>query len=58
VSLLEKKILSQDLSVHCHRNLFKDEQEALDNLRRYNDIILKPADKGSASGYGQDKVCW
>ena len=48
VSLLEKKILSQDLRVRCHRNLLKDEPEALDNLRRYDDIIIKPADKGSA----------
>ena len=48
VSLLEKKILSQDLGIRCHRNLFKDEQEALENLRRYDDIIIKPADKGSA----------
>ena len=48
MSLLEKKILSQNISIRCHRNIFKDEQEALDNLRRYDDIIIKPADKGSA----------
>ena len=48
MSLLEKKILSPDLSVCCHRNLFEDEQEALDNLSRYDDIIIKPVDKGSA----------
>ena len=48
VSLLEKKILSQDLNIRCHRNLSQDEQEALENLRRYEDIIIKPADKGLA----------
>ena len=48
VSLFEKKILSQDLSIRCHRNLFKNEQEALENLTRYDDIIVKPADKGYA----------
>ena len=48
VSVLEKKILSQDFNIRCHRNLSKDEQEALENLRRYEDIIIKPADKGSA----------
>ena len=48
VSLLEKKILSQDLSIRCHRNLFKNEQEAFENLTRYDDIIVKPDDNGSA----------
>ena len=48
VSLLERKIFSQDLSVRCQRNLSKEEQEALDNLRGYDDIIIKQADKGSA----------
>ena len=31
-----------------HRNLSKEEQEALQNLRGYDDIIIKQADKGSA----------
>ena len=31
-----------------HRNLSKEEQEALQDLRGYDDIIIKQADKGSA----------
>ena len=49
-----EKIFSQDLSVRCQRNLSKEEQKALDNLRGYDDIIIKQTDKG----YGQGKVCW
>ena len=45
---LERTILSHDLNVKCQRNLTKDEQEALENLRSYDDIIIKQADKGSA----------
>ena len=48
VEALERTILSHDLSVKCQRNLTKDEQEALENLRSYDDIIIKQADKGSA----------
>ena len=48
VSLLERKLFSQDLSVRCQRNLSKEGQEALDNWRGYDDIIIKQADKGSA----------
>ena len=45
---LERKILSHDLNVKCQRNLTQDEQKALENLRGYDDIIIKQADKGSA----------
>ena len=48
VEALEGKILSHDLNVKCQRNLTQDEQKALDNLRGYDDIIIKQADKGSA----------
>jgi len=34
--------------VRYHRNLSKEEQEALHNLRGYDDIIIKQAAKGSA----------
>ena len=37
-----------DLNVKCQRNLTQDEQKALENLRNYDDIIIKQADKGSA----------
>ena len=37
-----------DFDVTYRRNLTKDEQVALDNLRSYDDIIIKQADKGSA----------
>ena len=30
------------------QKFFKDEREALGNMRRYDDIIIKPTDKGSA----------
>ena len=45
---LERRILSHDLNVKCHRNLTQDEQKALENLRGYVDIIIKQADKGCA----------
>ena len=35
VTMLESKIFSQDLRVRCQRNLSKEEQKALDNLRGY-----------------------
>ena len=44
VSMLERKIFSQDLKVRCQRNLSKEEQVALENLRGYDDIIIKQAD--------------
>ena len=48
VSMLERKIFSNDLRVRCHSNISREEQEALRHLRSYDDIIIKPADKGSA----------
>ena len=47
-SVLERKIFSHDLTVQCHRNLSEEEQGALDNLKGYDDIIIKQADNGSA----------
>ena len=44
--MLKRKIFSHDLRVHCHRNMSKEEQEALENLRGYDDIIIKQADTG------------
>ena len=44
---LEKQILSSALNKRVNRNLTREEQQALTNLRRYNDIIIKEADKGS-----------
>ena len=48
VESLEKELLSHDFDTAYQRNLSKDEQTALENLRRYDDIIIKQADKGSA----------
>ena len=48
VEALERTIPSHDLNVKCQRNLTQDEQRALENLRNYDDIIIKQADKGSA----------
>jgi len=48
VEALDRKILSHDLNVNCHRNLTQDKQKALENLQAYDDIIIKQADKGSA----------
>ena len=48
VDMLERKIFSHDLRVHYQRNISKEEQEALENLRGYDDIVIKQADKGSA----------
>ena len=48
-SALEEKIfLESNLKEKCHRNLTKEEQNALEDLRSYDDIIIKQADKGSA----------
>ena len=44
VEALERTILSHDLNVKCERNLIQDEQKALENLRIYDDIIIKEAD--------------
>ena len=48
VHMLERKIFSHDLRIRCQRNMSKEEQEALENLRGYEDIVIKQADKGSA----------
>ena len=48
VDMLEREIFSHDLRVHYQRNISKEEQEALENLRGYDDIIFKQADNGSA----------
>ena len=48
MSILEKKIFSSNLKARCHRNISREEQKALENLRNYDDIIIKQADKGSA----------
>lgn len=45
---LERKILESNLNKRTYRNLTKEEQEALKNLKRYEDIVIKQADKGSA----------
>ena len=48
VDMLERKIFSHDLRVHYQRNISKEEQEELENLRGYDDIVIKQADSGSA----------
>ena len=48
ISMLEKKIFSSNLKARCHRNISREEQKALENLRNYDDIIKKQAEKGSA----------
>ena len=48
VDMLERKIFSHNLRVHYQMNISKEEQEALENLRGYDDIVIKQADKGSA----------
>ena len=48
VEALEKKILDHNFENPSQRNLTKNEQKALENLRSYEDIIIKQADKGSA----------
>ena len=46
-SALEKKIFECNLNTKNYRNLTREEQQALENLRRYDDIVIKQADKGS-----------
>ena len=48
VEALENGILRNDFETPRQRNLTRDEQRALENLRNYADIIIKQADKGSA----------
>ncbi|KAL9958229.1 hypothetical protein ACROYT_G035215, partial [Oculina patagonica] len=48
VEALENAILSHDFETSHQRNLTREEQRALENLRSYDDIIIKQADKGSA----------
>ena len=48
ISILEKKIFSSNLKARCHRNISREEQKALENLRNYDYIIIKQADKGAA----------
>ena len=40
VDMFEREIFSHDLRVHYQRNISKEEQEALENLRGYDDIIF------------------
>ena len=48
-SAFEEKIFREsNLKEKCHRNLTKEEQKALEDLRSYDDIVIKQADKGSA----------
>ena len=46
-SALEKKIFDSNLNAKNYRNLTREEQHALENLRKYEDIVIKQADKGS-----------
>ena len=48
VEWLERKLLTHDFEVPYQRNFTKEGQRALENLRRYDDIIIKQADRGSA----------
>ena len=48
INMLEKKIFSSNLQARCHRNINREEQKALENLRNYDDINIKQVDKGSA----------
>ena len=48
ISMLEKEIFSSNLKAQCHRNISREEQKALENVRNYDDIVIKQADKGSA----------
>ena len=45
---MKKRFFSSNLKARCHRNISREEQKALENLRNYDDIIIKQADKGSA----------
>ena len=48
VEALERDILAHDFGTPYQRNLTREEQQALQDLRTYDDIIIKQADKGSA----------
>ena len=48
VEALERELLTHDFDMIYQRNLSREEQQALQNLRKYDDIIIKQADKGSA----------
>ena len=48
MDILKRKIFSHDLRVPFQRNISREEQEVLENLRGYVDIVIKQADKGSA----------
>ena len=45
VNALEKKIFEGNLNGKNYRNLTREEQRALEDLRKYDDIVLKQADK-------------
>ena len=44
----ERKILSHNFDKRFYRNTTREKQEALERLKRYNGIVIKEADKGSA----------
>ena len=46
-SALEKKIFESNLNTKNYRNITREEQKALENLWKYDDIVIKQADKGS-----------
>ena len=48
VEALERDMLAHDFGTTYRRNLTREEQRALQDLRTYDDIIIKQADKGSA----------
>lgn len=48
VEALERDILAHDFGTPYQRNLTREEQQALQDLRTYDDIIIKQADKPSA----------
>lgn len=57
-SALEKKIFESNLNTKNYRNITREEQKALENLRKYDDIVIKQADKGSAVVImDRDKKC-
>ena len=49
LQVVEKEALRMTRSVRRKDNLTSDEREAIANLRRRDDIVIKPADKGSAT---------
>ena len=48
LSELEEEIIKIDEKGHNYPNLSKNERDALDNLVKDSNIIIKPADKGNA----------